>query len=80
MELKNEYTFTNERGEVRTISRLDEARAVIVSTAMVRMHNREDLLQDKELQEVAAAFGIDLEDVTVESNEDPNDFPFTYHI
>lgn len=80
MELKNEYTFENQRGEVRTVTRIEEAKAIIVATAMVRGHNKEELIKDKQIQEVAEAFGIILEHVAVEPNDDPNDFPYAYYI
>lgn len=72
------YTFTSEQAKTRTITTVEEAKSVIIATATSRMHDRASLIKDKDLNEVAHAFGLHLTDVDVQINNDPNDFPFTY--
>lgn len=72
------YTYMSEQGKNRTISTIEEAKSVIIATAMVREHDREELMDDKDITEVAKTFEIDLNGLSIKRSSDPRDFYYTY--
>ena len=73
-----EYIYISEQGKTEAIRTMDKARSVIIATATVREHTREELLRDKDITGVAECFGINLNDLVIERSESPYDFYFTY--
>lgn len=73
------YRFENQRGEIREVTRVEEAKAIIIATAMVRGHNRDNLFRDNQIIEVAEIFGLNLGSIVIEPTHDPNGFPYSYH-
>lgn len=74
------YTYTNEQGNKRTISKVEEAKKVIIATATIREHSREEILEDTQIMELAKVFGLNLEeDLIVMKSDNPNDFFYSYH-
>ncbi|MEX3623537.1 hypothetical protein [Viridibacillus arvi] len=72
------YTYNSEQRKEQIISTAEEAKRVIIATATVRMHNREELMKDVQITEVANIFGINLDNLKIERSVHPNDFFFTY--
>lgn len=72
------YTYMSEQGRNRTINTIKEAKSVIVATAMSREINRDELMNDKVLTELADIFGINLNELKIERSIDPRDFYYTY--
>ena len=76
----SKYTYTNEQGNKRTISKIEEAKRVIIATATIREHSREEILEDIQIMELAKAFGLNLEeDLIVMKSDNPNDFFYSYY-
>ena len=74
------YTYTNEQGNKRTISKVEEAKKVIIATATIREHSRQEILEDTQIMELAKVFGLNLEeDLVVMKSDNPNDFFYSYH-
>lgn len=72
------YTYTSEQAKSVTIETAEQAKRVIIATAIVRCHTKESLMEDEQLDDLAYAFDLNLGDIEVGVSEDPNDFPFTY--
>ena len=74
------YTYTNEQGSKRTISKVEEAKKVIIATATIREHSRQEILEDTQIMELAKVFGLNLEeDLIVMKSDNPNDFFYSYY-
>lgn len=74
------YTYTSEQGKEVTISTIEEVKRVIIATATVREHSKQEVLEDIQITELAKAFGLNLEeDLIVMKSDNPNDFFYSYY-
>jgi len=72
--MKKVWEGYSEQGKL-VIESKERAIQVIVATAVSRMHNRDTINTDNDLKEVAATFGLSLDDFKFEESTDPNDYP-----
>ena len=73
------YTYTSQQGKQVTIDNIEQAKRVIVATAMVRCHDSVTILGDKDIKSVAETFGISLDDLIIVPSDHPHDFAFNYY-
>lgn len=71
--------YISEQGKSATIDTIEQAKRVIVATAMVRCHDSATVLEDNDIKAVAETFGISLDDLVIISTRHPHDFAFEYY-
>ena len=72
------YAYTSEQAKQVTICSVEEAKKIIIATATARELSMVELLIDKDIADVVNHFSINLNDLSIEINPDPNDFTYTY--